>query len=82
MKEPYLSGKQTTTVTVRGKQGTITGGSDVPRAVTRWEELEYQDLVIPVTISILHWRHPDWEQQSIPDDETHAGAFCRHSNLF
>jgi hypothetical protein len=25
-----------------------------------WEGLEFQDLVIPVTISVRHWRHPDY----------------------
>ncbi len=32
---------------------------DVPRAVRRWEGWEFQELVIPLTISVRHWRHPD-----------------------
>ena len=28
--------------------------------ITQWDGLEYQDLVIPLTISIPHWRHIDY----------------------
>lgn len=28
--------------------------------------LEYQDLVIPLTISVLHWRHPDYVSVATP----------------
>lgn len=27
------------------------------RGIARWE---YQDLVIPMTITVIHWRHPDY----------------------
>ena len=46
---------------------------DVPRAVRRgksavrrWEGLEFQDLLIPVTISVRHWRHPDYVGAATP----------------
>lgn len=32
----------------------------IPSGITQWEGLEYQNLVIPLTISIHHWRHPDY----------------------
>ena len=38
----------------------------MPGGIMQWEGLEYQDLVIPLTISVRHWRHPD-----------HVGAAAR-----
>ncbi len=35
-------------------------------AVRRWEGLEFQDLLIPVTISVRHWRHPDYVGAAAP----------------
>ena len=32
---------------------------DGPRPVRRWEGWEFQDLVIPVSLFLRHWRHPD-----------------------
>ncbi len=35
-------------------------------AVRRWEGLEFQDLLIPVTLSVRHWRHPDYVGAAAP----------------
>jgi len=35
----------------------------VSRGILRWE---YQDLVIPLTISVLHWRTPDYVGAATP----------------
>ena len=34
--------------------------------IRRWEGLEFQDLIIPVTLSVLHWRHPDYVGAAAP----------------
>jgi len=36
---------------------------NVSRGILRWE---YQDLVIPLTISVLHWRTPDYVGAATP----------------
>ncbi len=54
-----LPSKQATTATSRGKPCTSMNEHDGPRAVRRWEGWEFQDLVIPVSLFVRHWRHPD-----------------------
>ena len=39
---------------------------EVPPEIKRWEGWEYQDLVIPVSLSVLHWRHPDYVGTAAP----------------
>ncbi len=38
----------------------MTRERDMSGGITQWEGLEYQDLVIPLTISVRHWRHPNY----------------------
>lgn len=37
-----------------------------PHAFRRSEGLEFRDLVIPITISVRHWRHPDYVGAAAP----------------
>jgi hypothetical protein len=43
-----------------GRRCATTRESASACGITQWDGLEYYDLVIPLTISIHHWRHTDY----------------------
>jgi hypothetical protein len=40
--------------------------TDASPEIKRWEGWEYQELVVPVSLSIRHWRHPDYVAAAAP----------------
>jgi hypothetical protein len=38
----------------------------MPLESKRWEGWEYQELVVPMSVCILHWRHPDYVGAAAP----------------
>lgn len=41
--------------------------------------LEYQDLVIPLTVSVLHWRHPDPVSATTPRVQPIIRAYLKEA---
>jgi hypothetical protein len=48
------------TTSCEGRRCATTRKCIIAGGITQWDGLEYQDLVIPLTISIHHWRHIDY----------------------